>query len=201
MNSGPQERSRLTHTRLVHAAAEIIDREGYESATVEAISRRAGVTKGAFYFHFDSKESVAEAVVIAAGRPASAIALQALRRGRSPVQAIGDVCKGVATLVAGDVITRAGLSIARSPLATEARLSNLCTDLTFAVCRLLTRAWKSGVIAGHRSISGYGRVTVALFVGHEQAARQSDGYGSLPQWIEESWTLLVPALLASQHQQ
>jgi AcrR family transcriptional regulator len=37
--------------------------EGYEGATVEDITKWAGVSKGAYYFHFESKEDVLVALV------------------------------------------------------------------------------------------------------------------------------------------
>lgn len=41
---------------------ELFTRDGYESTSVEAIIRKTGVSKGAFYHHFDSKESMLDAV-------------------------------------------------------------------------------------------------------------------------------------------
>jgi AcrR family transcriptional regulator len=47
-----------TREDLLTAARELIAEGGVASATVEAISRRAGVTKGAFYYSFASKEAL-----------------------------------------------------------------------------------------------------------------------------------------------
>jgi AcrR family transcriptional regulator len=44
------------HDALLEAAREAFARAGLERARVEDIARRAGVSKGAFYLHFDSKE-------------------------------------------------------------------------------------------------------------------------------------------------
>jgi AcrR family transcriptional regulator len=43
---------------LLDAAAEVFRLKGYEGATTEDIARQAGVTKGALYFHFKSKEDI-----------------------------------------------------------------------------------------------------------------------------------------------
>ncbi|WP_461145451.1 TetR family transcriptional regulator [Salinifilum aidingensis] len=58
-----QRRARVTRGAILLAAAEEFERIGYPGATLGAILRRSGVTKGAFYFHFDSKEAVAGALV------------------------------------------------------------------------------------------------------------------------------------------
>ncbi|MHA6801494.1 TetR family transcriptional regulator [Bounagaea algeriensis] len=58
-----QRRARVTRGAILLAAAEEFERIGYSGATLGAVLRRSGVTKGAFYFHFDSKAAVAEALV------------------------------------------------------------------------------------------------------------------------------------------
>jgi TetR/AcrR family transcriptional repressor of nem operon len=46
-------------TRLLDAAVGVIRAKGYSAATVDDICQRAGVTKGGFFHHFDSKEDLA----------------------------------------------------------------------------------------------------------------------------------------------
>ena len=46
---------RDTKTRLLEAAARVFARQGYESATLDAVASEAGLTKGAVYWHFESK--------------------------------------------------------------------------------------------------------------------------------------------------
>ena len=49
-------------TKLLDAAVAVIRSKGYSAATVDEICRVAGVTKGAFFHHFASKEEFAVAV-------------------------------------------------------------------------------------------------------------------------------------------
>ncbi|MGH7125048.1 MAG: TetR/AcrR family transcriptional regulator [Stellaceae bacterium] len=55
----------LTHpnarTRLLDAAMQVIRAQGYSATTVDDICRAAGLTKGAFFHHFRSKEDLAVA--------------------------------------------------------------------------------------------------------------------------------------------
>jgi TetR/AcrR family transcriptional regulator, transcriptional repressor for nem operon len=48
-------------TRLLDAAMQMIRGQGYSATTVDDICRIAGVTKGAFFHHFKSKEGLAVA--------------------------------------------------------------------------------------------------------------------------------------------
>jgi AcrR family transcriptional regulator len=53
-----QQRSEETRGRIMEAAIKKFAGEGYEAASVEEICTEAGVSKGAFYHHFPSKQSV-----------------------------------------------------------------------------------------------------------------------------------------------
>jgi TetR/AcrR family transcriptional repressor of nem operon len=52
-----------TRERLLQAASREIYRSGFQSASLDTILAIAGVTKGALYYHFDSKEALGYAVV------------------------------------------------------------------------------------------------------------------------------------------
>jgi len=53
-----QTRSRHTHTQLLQSANHCFTRMGYNGASVAAICEHAGVSKGAFYHHFQSKQDL-----------------------------------------------------------------------------------------------------------------------------------------------
>ncbi|MFE3557109.1 ScbR family autoregulator-binding transcription factor [Streptomyces sp. NPDC059193] len=58
-----QERAIRTRQKILVAAAELFDEVGYESATISEVLKKSGVTKGALYFHFTSKDELAQAVL------------------------------------------------------------------------------------------------------------------------------------------
>jgi AcrR family transcriptional regulator len=58
-----QERAEATRQAILDGAAASFDRLGFGSASLTDIAHQAGVTKGALYFHFQSKESVAQALM------------------------------------------------------------------------------------------------------------------------------------------
>jgi len=55
---GLQQRAIETRTRILQAAEERFALEGYDATGVAEICKEAGVSKGAFYHHFDSKQEV-----------------------------------------------------------------------------------------------------------------------------------------------
>jgi len=58
-----QQRAIRTRRIFLEAAAEVFDEHGYDAATIAAILDRAGLTRGALYFHFTSKEELARGVL------------------------------------------------------------------------------------------------------------------------------------------
>jgi AcrR family transcriptional regulator len=58
-----QVRSEATRRKILDAAVDVFDEVGYATADRGAIIERTGMTKGAFYHHFDSMESLASAII------------------------------------------------------------------------------------------------------------------------------------------
>ena len=61
-----QERARRTRAAIIRSAAVEFGKSGYAAASLNRILEGSRATKGAMYFHFDSKEDLARAVL---GRP------------------------------------------------------------------------------------------------------------------------------------
>jgi AcrR family transcriptional regulator len=53
-----QEQALETKDRIYSAAIDLMDREGFENITIADISRKAGVSVGAFYHYFTSKNDI-----------------------------------------------------------------------------------------------------------------------------------------------
>jgi AcrR family transcriptional regulator len=58
-----QVRSEATRRKILDAAVDVFTEVGFAAADRGAIIERTGMTKGAFYHHFDSMESLASAII------------------------------------------------------------------------------------------------------------------------------------------
>lgn len=58
-----QVRSEATRRKILDAAVEVFTEVGFAAADRGAIIERTGMTKGAFYHHFDSMEALATAII------------------------------------------------------------------------------------------------------------------------------------------
>jgi TetR/AcrR family transcriptional regulator, transcriptional repressor for nem operon len=78
-----------TREVLLQAAFREVYRSGFQSAGVDTILASTGVTKGALYYHFDSKEALGYAVVEEIiGPDLRAKWLRPLQRGNDPINAL-----------------------------------------------------------------------------------------------------------------
>ncbi|MGH3556577.1 TetR family transcriptional regulator [Mycobacterium sp.] len=59
----PQARSEATRQKILDAAMDLFSEVGYAAAALGEIIDRTGMTKGALYHHFDSKEALATAII------------------------------------------------------------------------------------------------------------------------------------------
>jgi AcrR family transcriptional regulator len=53
-----QQRSEETRSRILEAAVKLFSNHGYNRASVDDICSEAGISKGAFYHHFESKQAL-----------------------------------------------------------------------------------------------------------------------------------------------
>ena len=72
----PAQETAAKHQRIVKEASRLFRERGFENVTVAEVMKAAGLTHGAFYAHFGSKQELQEAAV-AYGQELSA------RRARS----------------------------------------------------------------------------------------------------------------------
>lgn len=63
-----------SHERIVNVAAKAIRRSGYDGTGVADIMKEAGLTHGAFYAHFDSRNAMLAEAADRAGAEANAVA-------------------------------------------------------------------------------------------------------------------------------
>ncbi|MFG2547774.1 ScbR family autoregulator-binding transcription factor [Streptomyces sp. NPDC048594] len=104
-----QERAIRTRRAVLEAAATVFADQGYTAATVADILKTAGVTKGALYFHFDSKEALAKGVL-------EIQAEQSLPEQEVKLQQVVDIAMSVAHRLVNDPVVRAGARLSSDPI-------------------------------------------------------------------------------------
>ncbi|ONI84378.1 hypothetical protein ALI144C_14530 [Actinosynnema sp. ALI-1.44] len=174
-----QQRSEQTRRQLIAAAAELFDRVGFVRATMADISSAAGVTKGALYFHFPSKDTLSDAVQCEAVEMLD-ILVAGLSAGPSPIQSVIDLHHQVVRWLREDTIVRASLRISHDTGGT----ADFCTSWLAATEWLLGK--ESPERAGMAAT-----VLVGLCLGVEtlrwNGIRRDD--------LAAPWELVLPSLV------
>jgi AcrR family transcriptional regulator len=109
-----QARSEATRRRIIDSAVDLINEIGYPASGLADIIERAELTKGALYYHFESKEAVATAI-IEEGMDTILGAFRAAGRPSSP--AIENIVHGlfvVADTIMADGIAQASCRLLRT---------------------------------------------------------------------------------------
>ena len=114
--SRQQERARRTRAAIVESAAIEFARRGYGAASVNAILEHSGATKGAMYFHFDSKEELARAVLAEGLERYRVITERWLNApGLDPFERLHGLVGDLADALQSDVIIRAEFKLVTEP--------------------------------------------------------------------------------------
>src|SRR5262249_24989654 len=78
-----------TRERLLQAGYQEVYRSGFQSASIDTILAATNVTKGALYYHFDSKEDLGHAIVEEiVAKFTQDNWLRPLQRGKNPIDAL-----------------------------------------------------------------------------------------------------------------
>ena len=109
-----QARSEATRRKIITSAVELFNEIGYPATGLGDIIERAEMTKGALYYHFDSKESLATAII----EEGSAHLVEAFRSiTTSSAPTLESIIHGVfvvADLMSTDQIARSGTHLLRA---------------------------------------------------------------------------------------
>ncbi|MGH8881793.1 MAG: TetR family transcriptional regulator [Stackebrandtia sp.] len=111
-----QERARRTRAAIIRSAAVEFGKSGYAAASLNRILEGSRATKGAMYFHFDSKEDLARAVLDAAvERYRATIERWVHRTDLEPLDIMHGMIDEVALRLENDIITQAEFRLVIEP--------------------------------------------------------------------------------------
>lgn len=83
-----KEEAELTRKKLIKSALLLFSEQGVAHTTLTDISKKAEVTKGAFYWHFKNKLEVFDAIIDEYSTPVEDQADAMLQQGSDPVESI-----------------------------------------------------------------------------------------------------------------
>jgi TetR/AcrR family transcriptional repressor of nem operon len=163
-----------TRERLLQAAFREIYRSGFQSASLDTILAAAGVTKGALYYHFKSKEALGYVVV------EEVIAPEVRGKWVRPLQSVKDPIDALIGIVQG-------MSVRPKDVCGGCQLNNLAQEMSpldegfRKRLAVVFHAWREGIASALREGQTHG--SVRSDVEPADAAglliAMVEGYGSL----------------------
>lgn len=185
-----QDRAVATRRALIVAAADVFARKGYAAATMSDILGQSGVTKGALYFHFRSKEDLAHAIFSEDLRFAKAAA----ESSGSPLQDLIDVSYAFASALQTDSVARASVRLAVELTLAEGDEPTGYGTWAQSVTTLLESAQANGELVSDIAPATVATVLVGSFTGLQLLSEARSARADLQDTLAAWWRLLIPGL-------
>lgn len=185
-----QDRAHETRARIVSGAASSFAENGYSGSTISDILQRSEVTKGALYFHFETKEDVAQAVLDAHATWLEATANAV--RGRC-LQGLLDLSYLFCDALASDDVLRAA-----ARLSVDREMFDLAREPIFwqwerLAVGLLDDAQGCGELINGVDVKAVARVSMSMLLGSHLASLVADGgRGGVHAEMSRYWALVLP---------
>ncbi|MDI3389870.1 ScbR family autoregulator-binding transcription factor [Streptomyces sp. B-S-A8] len=181
-----QERAIRTRRAVLEAAAKVFGEYGYSAATVSDILKVAGMTKGALYFHFDSKEALARGII-------EAQVEQLLPPQDLKVQEWVDQGMMLAYQLPRDPVVHAGAVLSSDPLGRE-HYGSAWPKLIERSVQTLAEAKERGEIHGHVVPQQTGELLASAFHGVQLFSQLEVGLRDIEVRVSGLYEHIMPAI-------
>lgn len=160
-----QERAIQTRSQVLISAAELLSTKGYRNTSMQDVADRVGMTKGAVYFHFRTKEALAVAVVQHhyGQWPDTVRSIKA--SGLGPMDTIEEVLNRAATAFQTDPVMQAGARLQLERPLIDTNLPQPYVDWTTLLTQLFAEAEHAGELRAGITPQAAARTLVGAFFG------------------------------------
>jgi AcrR family transcriptional regulator len=192
-----QARSEYTRLHLIRSAAELFDRDGFAGATLDDVSRAAGVTKGAFYFHFASKKELGGAIQSEACGMLRSFVDKQVAAEVYALQSLIDITHVLARWLDGEPVIRASLRTARECGDRGRPFVDFYMELLSTVDATLQRAQRAGELDEGVMVDVVSTLVVTICVGIEVLWWAGMRRGNMRAGLGDMWTLMLPGIVSA----
>ncbi len=182
-----QQRAVRTRRVILEAAASVFEERGFQAATItEMVDRADGLTRGALYFHFETKEAIADALLALQDEvmtpPQNDIHLQALI----------DLTLAFAELLRTDTLMRAvvRLTVEAGPYKAPTNYQSAADAANY----LLTLGKANGELLPTVEPERLTHLLQSTFTGLQILEQARSGREDLPRRVARMWELFLPSI-------
>jgi AcrR family transcriptional regulator len=195
-----QARSEATRRKIITSAVELFNEIGYPATGLGDIIERAKMTKGALYYHFDSKESLATAI-IEEGSTRLADAFHNITTSSAP--ALEGIIHGlfvVADVMITDQIARSGTQLLRAFGEFNDVAARTYGGWTAEMIERTRQAIDEGDVRAELDPQAIGETIVGSMLGAELLASATTAGADVLQRVTRAWQVLLPAIVSQEAQ-
>ncbi|WP_327303469.1 helix-turn-helix domain-containing protein [Streptomyces sp. NBC_01298] len=185
-----QDRSRRTHALVLDAAATEFAAHGFARTNLQIVAKHTGLTKGAVYGHFSSKEALADELVRLFEESWGDLLRGAEQCGQEPEEGLRALVLGLTRHVQEDVRFTAGLRLATEDARALGETPAFLCGLGVTVSRLVRDAQLHGVVDPALGAEPLSRLLLALVLGMHQIT-SAGGAGPTHQQVLAVWDLVL----------
>ncbi len=117
---GPNDRGQKTRKHILATATALFAEEGYEATSIELVLRSTGISRGALYHHFASKDALFKAVLEEVEARVAVTVANAAGRATNPLDALRAGCDAWLGLAHDPIVRRIVLIDAPSVIGWQA---------------------------------------------------------------------------------
>lgn len=188
-----QQRALRTYEQTLDAAAEEFLSLGYARATLAGVAARTGMTKGALYGHFPSKQAVAVALVTHTATACTHVLDEAADRGPTALDTLRLTVTGIGGRLAGDARMQAGFRLVVESTSDIANCRPLAQRLACFFQQHTAAAHSSGQITSACNPTTLATLILTLLLNYHRL-QSAAGLALSPSDIEAAWRLIEQAL-------
>lgn len=190
-----QARAQATRDAIILGAAETFERSGYGQASIADIATASSVTKGALYFHFQSKDDIARAVIEEQHVRALTSGAEIVGRNLPALQTMVLLCAGLAHQLLTDSVVKAGIRLTTDRSGFERPVDGPYDDWLRTFEELTIRAIGEGDIVETLDPALFAHFVIPTFTGIQLVSETLTDRADLLQRVSEMWVVILPGIV------
>jgi AcrR family transcriptional regulator len=192
-----QERAVATRASIIRGAAEIFNDRGFASASLEVIADASSVTRGALYFHFKTKEDIANAVIDEQHRISRGYAEKALAMSSTAFEGMLRMSAGLARQLTTEVVVSAGIRLTTDGTASDLSAKDPYRDWINTFETLISAGIEQGDIRAETDPVRMAKYIIPSYTGVQLVSDTLHDRRDIFDRVRDMWEFLIPALVVT----
>ena len=190
-----QERAKISRRQILQGAADRFEVTGYGSTSMNDIVSAAQMTKGAVYFHFSSKDELAQAVIEEQHQISISAFTAVAATGAPALEQLVMVCHEMGRQLVAEPIVRAGIRLTLELASADGSQGPYVAWIR-ELRKLAEAAKLEGDIRDDVEPESVGRVVISAFTGVQLVSNVLTRRSDLNDRIDELFSLLLAGVVS-----